>query len=242
MVRVCLCVGRTKYASKPEKWHSEGKLCDRTNKGVGLRATLPICGNSQCMGAPLGPGCLATRPLPRYVIEVSANGLKDWLKSRTVGLCMAFNRLACLDFRRPCLPGHPRRACTRARILALLIRSERKTPTRLLNFRVVRSTRPCQFVPSSFIGKNEFRNQRDPGHSGGGASDRNLVPLSACVFYWGVFTSSSGGVGWCLCASPRHQRRMPDYPDPKETFFSGERDVFSPPPFHVFRHALGAHH
>ena len=218
-MRVCLCVGRTKYASKPEKWHSEGKLCDRINKGVGLRATLPICGNSQCMGAPLGPGCLATRPLPRYVIEVSANGLKDWLKSRTVGLCMAFNRLACLDFRRPCLPGHPRRACTRARILALLIRSERKTPTRLLNFRVVRSTRPCQFVPSSFIGKNEFRNQRDPGHSGGGASDRNLVPLSACVFYWGVFTSSSGGVGWCLCASPRHQRRMPDYPDPKETFF-----------------------
>ena len=142
---------------------------------------------TQCMGAPLGPECLATRPLPRYVIEVSANGLKDWLKSRTVGLCMAFNRLACLDFRRPCLPGHPRRACTHARTLALLSEAKEKTLTRLLNFRVVRSTRPCQFVPSSFIGKNEFRNQRDPGHSGGGASDRNLVPLSACVFLLGCF-------------------------------------------------------
>ena len=38
-------------------------------------------------------------------MEVSKNGLKDWLRSRTVGVCMAFNRI--LGFRvvrstRPC--------------------------------------------------------------------------------------------------------------------------------------------
>ena len=60
------------------------------------------------------------------MIEVTKNGLKDWLKSRTVGLCMAFNRI--------------------------------------LNFHVVRSTRPCQYTPACFIGRREYRNLRDPGH------------------------------------------------------------------------------
>ena len=60
------------------------------------------------------------------MIEVTKNGLKDWLKSRTVGLCMVFNRI--------------------------------------LNFHVVRSTRPCQYTPACFIGKKEYRNLRDPGH------------------------------------------------------------------------------
>ena len=68
----------------------------------------------------------ASKPEKWYVIEVTKNGLKDWLKSRTVGLCMVFNRL--------------------------------------LNFHVVRSTRPCQFTPACFIGKKEYRNLRDPGH------------------------------------------------------------------------------
>ena len=61
-----------------------------------------------------------------YVLEVTKNGLKDWLKSRTVGLCMVFNRI--------------------------------------LNFHVVRSTRPCQYTPACFIGRKEYRNLRDPGH------------------------------------------------------------------------------
>ena len=60
------------------------------------------------------------------MIEVTKNGLKDWLKSRTVGLCMVFNRI--------------------------------------LNFHVVRSTRPCQYTPACFIGRREYRNLRDPGH------------------------------------------------------------------------------
>ena len=60
------------------------------------------------------------------MLEVSKNSLKDWLKSRTVGLCMAFNRM--------------------------------------MNFHVVRGTRPCQFTPACFIGKKEYRNLRDPGH------------------------------------------------------------------------------
>ena len=68
----------------------------------------------------------ASKPEKWYVIEVTKNGLKDWLKSRTVGLCMVFNRI--------------------------------------LNFHVVRSTRPCQYTPACFIGKKEYRNLRDPGH------------------------------------------------------------------------------
>ena len=67
-------------------------------RGWGCVPRSPSAATHSVWGAPLGPGCLATRPLPRYVIEVSANGLKDWLKSRTVGLCMALNRPACLDF------------------------------------------------------------------------------------------------------------------------------------------------
>ena len=65
-------------------------------------------------------------PYYRYYMETEKNGLKDWLKCRTVGLCMAFNRL--------------------------------------LNFHVVRSTRPCQFTPACFVGKKEYRNPREPSH------------------------------------------------------------------------------
>jgi len=68
----------------------------------------------------------ASKPEKWYVMETTKNDLKDWLKCRTVGLCMVFNRL--------------------------------------LNFHVVRSTRPCQFTPACFIGKKEYRNLRDPGH------------------------------------------------------------------------------
>ena len=55
-----------------------------------------------------------------------AGGLIEWLRCRTVGLCMAWNRL--------------------------------------LNFRIVRSTRPCQFIPCVFVGKNEFRTERSVSH------------------------------------------------------------------------------
>ena len=61
-----------------------------------------------------------------YFLETVADGLKNWLKARTVGIRMAFNRL--------------------------------------LSFHVVRSTRPCTYVPACFIGKKEYRNLRDPGH------------------------------------------------------------------------------
>ena len=59
-------------------------------------------------------------------METENNGLKEWLKCRTVGLCMVFNRL--------------------------------------LNFHVVRSTRPCQYTPTCFIGKKEYRHLRDQSH------------------------------------------------------------------------------
>ena len=67
-----------------------------------------------------------SKPEKWYFLETVADGLKNWLKARTVGVCMAFNRL--------------------------------------LSFHVVRSTRPCQYVPACFIGKKEYRNLRDPGH------------------------------------------------------------------------------
>jgi len=35
---------------------------------------------------------------------------------------------------------------------------------RILNFRVVRSTRPCQFAQTQFVGKKEWRNLRIPSH------------------------------------------------------------------------------
>mgnify|MGYP001400030875 CR=1 FL=1 len=35
---------------------------------------------------------------------------------------------------------------------------------RLLRFHVVRSTRPCVFIPACFIGQKAYRNPRDPSH------------------------------------------------------------------------------
>ncbi len=52
--------------------------------------------------------------------------MKDWLKCRTVGLCMAYNRL--------------------------------------LNFHIVRSTRPVQWTPAMFVPSDDSRALRDPSH------------------------------------------------------------------------------
>ena len=60
------------------------------------------------------------------VFSQNGEGLKNWLKARTVGICMAFNRL--------------------------------------LAFHVIRSARPCVFVPACFLGKTEYRNRRKPPH------------------------------------------------------------------------------
>ena len=68
----------------------------------------------------------ASKPEKWYFLETVADGLKNWLKARTVGVCMAFSRL--------------------------------------LAFHVVRSTRPCVFVPACFIGKKAYRNLREAGH------------------------------------------------------------------------------
>ena len=47
----------------------------------------------------------ASKPEKWYYMEVENNSLKDWLKCRTVGLCMCFNRL--LGFQ----PVRPTRPC-----------------------------------------------------------------------------------------------------------------------------------
>ena len=70
--------------------------------------------------------CQASKPEKWYYLEVERNGVKDFLQCRTVGVCMAVNRL--------------------------------------LNFHVVRSTRPCQFIPTNFLAHKEFRSKREDGH------------------------------------------------------------------------------
>ena len=155
----------TKYCSKPEKWWNAPPLAADHH---------PSRRHSPCPPSPQTPSVLQTHPSPRpqtptphpptpaessplpqtpspsrrppasdhrsrrgkgrmgvvcakwYFLETVADGLKNWLKARTVGICMAFNRL--------------------------------------LSFHVVRSTRPCTYVPACFIGKKEYRNLRDPGH------------------------------------------------------------------------------
>ena len=61
-----------------------------------------------------------------YMDSETSSGLKEWLKCRTVGICMAWNRL--------------------------------------MNFHVVRSTKPVQYIPACFVGNPDYRIQRDPGH------------------------------------------------------------------------------
>ncbi len=99
-------------------------------------------------------GKYASKPEAWYYLQTESNGLKDWLKARTVrsaphcppplsscdsvppqhniiiyiqvGLCMAFNRL--------------------------------------LGFHVVRSTRPVQFTRGQFVPPDDQRSLRDPSH------------------------------------------------------------------------------
>ena len=61
-----------------------------------------------------------------YYMETEKNGVKDFLKCRTVGLCMSHNRL--------------------------------------MNYHVVRSTRPVQFIPGEFLPAAALRSRREDGH------------------------------------------------------------------------------
>ena len=71
-------------------------------------------------------GKYASKAEKWYFLETERDGLKDFLKCRTVGLCMAHNRL--------------------------------------LNFRVVRSTRPVVYTPAEFVPSRDSRTSRDPTH------------------------------------------------------------------------------
>ena len=68
----------------------------------------------------------AGKPEKWYYLDGDQSGVKEFLKCRTVGLCMAHNRL--------------------------------------LNFHVVRSTRPVQYIPTAFIPPAGSRTPRDPTH------------------------------------------------------------------------------
>ena len=68
----------------------------------------------------------ASKPEKWYHLETEHDGVKDFLKCRTVGLCMSHNRL--------------------------------------LGFHVVRSTRPVQFIPASFLPNKDRRTPREPSH------------------------------------------------------------------------------
>ena len=71
-------------------------------------------------------GKYASKPEKWYYLETERDGIKDFLKCRTVGVCMAQNRL--------------------------------------LNFHVVRSTKPVLFTPSRFVPEKDCRTERDPLH------------------------------------------------------------------------------
>ena len=83
----------------------------------------PRCGADQARGY---AGKYCSKPEAWYYLETEMNGLKDWIKCRTVGLCMAFNRL--------------------------------------MNFRIVRSTRAVQWTPCTFVPGGDSRAPRDPSH------------------------------------------------------------------------------
>eukprot|EP00973_Karenia_brevis_P086601 12009300-Karenia_brevis.AAC.1 len=68
----------------------------------------------------------AGKPEKYYYLEGERGGVRDFLKCRTVGLCMTHNRL--------------------------------------LNFHVVRATRPVQFTPTAFIQEQGKKTPRDPNH------------------------------------------------------------------------------
>ena len=68
----------------------------------------------------------ASKPEKWYYMTTERDGVKDFLKCRTLGLCMAHNRL--------------------------------------LNFHVVRSTRPIQYIPAWFVPPKEHRTLRTPQH------------------------------------------------------------------------------
>lgn len=71
-------------------------------------------------------GKYASKPEKWYYLETQRDGVKDFLKCRTVGLCMTHNRL--------------------------------------LNFHVVRNTRPVQFTPTAFVPERGSKTPRDPSH------------------------------------------------------------------------------
>ena len=71
-------------------------------------------------------GKYASKPEKFYYLETQRSGVKDFLKCRTVGLCMTHNRL--------------------------------------LNFHVVRATRPVQFTPTEFVPEQGKKTIRDPSH------------------------------------------------------------------------------
>ena len=71
-------------------------------------------------------GKYASKPEKWYYLETERDGVKDFLKCRTVGLCMTHNRL--------------------------------------LNFHVVRNTRPVQFTPTAFVPEKGSKTPRDPSH------------------------------------------------------------------------------
>ena len=87
---------------------------------------LPFDPHHGCDSARQYAGKYASKPEKWYYLETERDGVKDFLKCRTVGLCMAHNRL--------------------------------------LNFHVVRSTKPVLFTPTSFVPEKDSKTEREPLH------------------------------------------------------------------------------
>ena len=86
----------------------------------------PFCPNNGADAARQYACKYAGKPEKWYYLEGDRSGVKEFLKCRTVGLCMTHNRL--------------------------------------LNFHVVRSTKPVTFTPSDFVAPRGVRIPREQSH------------------------------------------------------------------------------
>ena len=91
-----------------------------------------------------------------YFLESEKNGLKFWLRARTVGLCAT------------CPAVITQRVCTPNNGFGWNAGSTRLTPiagyNRLLKFRVVRSTQPVVYIPPVFLYDTDFASKRTEAH------------------------------------------------------------------------------
>ena len=98
-----------KYASKPEKWYWRYQKNTCSFSPLTPTSVLSVRVFVASAASQGGVGCKWDCLLSRkhwYYLETSSNGLKNFLKCRTVGLCMTHNRLLGCHVVRSTKPVH----------------------------------------------------------------------------------------------------------------------------------------